>query len=214
MAGGNFGWRPGEPCGDFDPGYLHPLFEWTPPVSPTGITFYTGNQYPQYQGDMFVVTFNAPQVIRFRLNAAGDALVEDEVMFSTGGNPMLDIVDGPDGYLYYSDYFGIYRVIPSSTGVESTNAPQTTGLRLEASRPNPARLGGASTIPLELGTAGPVKLTIHDAQGRLVETLWNAPLTAGSHAFQWRHHAVAAGVYFYRVASGALEESGRLVVMP
>ena len=40
IAGGNYGWRPDQPCGDTDPTFIAPLMRFNPVIAPTGVTFY------------------------------------------------------------------------------------------------------------------------------------------------------------------------------
>ena len=66
--------------------------------------------------------------------------------------------------------------------------------------------------------AGPVKLTIHDATGRLVRTLVDAPVMPGRHEIEWRGtddqgHAVSTGIYFVRINAKDVDEAKKLVMM-
>ncbi|MGH9651311.1 MAG: PQQ-dependent sugar dehydrogenase, partial [Terriglobales bacterium] len=70
VAGGNYGWRPGQPCGDTDPAFIQPLIRFTPTIAPTGITFYTSSILPAFQGSLFMVDFNEGRVRRFVVNDA------------------------------------------------------------------------------------------------------------------------------------------------
>jgi len=73
-------------------------------------------------------------------------------------------------------------------------------------RPNP--FNPRTTLRFELPAAGPARLAIHDARGRLVRTLLNADLPAGSHEAVWdgrdeTGRAMASGMYVARLRSGA-----------
>jgi len=64
LPGGNYGWRPAYPCDDEalngpDRNYntLPPLMYWTPTLAPTGLAFYTGNLFPEWQNDLFMCSF-------------------------------------------------------------------------------------------------------------------------------------------------------------
>jgi len=70
------------------------------------------------------------------------------------------------------------------------------------SRPNPFRSG--TVIGFDLPQPGPVRLRVFDLRGRLVRTLVDENLAAGSYSLPWSGddgsaRAVAPGIYFYRL---------------
>ncbi len=77
--------------------------------------------------------------------------------------------------------------------------------------PNPFNQG--TWLRFELASAGPVRLDVHDARGRLVRRLHDAPLPAGRHALFWdgrdRHgRSLTSGMYLARLTSA--DASGRI----
>ncbi len=96
-----------------------------------------------------------------------------------------------------------------------TTADAGTRLILHAGGTNPVR--SAAAIRFALGSAAPASLRIYDAQGRLVRTLVDRPLGAGSYALEWDRstqagHRAAPGVYFYRLQAGDEEIARRIVL--
>ena len=86
--------------------------------------------------------------------------------------------------------------------------------RLEQNYPNP--FNPSTKIQFALPAAGTAKLQIFDMLGRRVNTLVNAPLQAGSHAYGWngRNSAgqtVAAGMYVYRLTVQSADGSAQFV---
>ncbi len=82
-------------------------------------------------------------------------------------------------------------------------------------QPGPAPIRFA----LSLDRAAPVRLTIHDAGGRIVRRLDLGPLPAGNGAAVWDGLTAAgrrapAGVYFYRLAAPGAAARGRVVLAP
>ncbi len=89
------------------------------------------------------------------------------------------------------------------------------GLSLGALHPNPFR--NQTTIPFALPAAAHVKLVLVDLQGRVVRTLYDRTLAAGSHQTTWDArdddgHPVHAGVYFLKL-SGLDGESVRRAIV-
>lgn len=81
-------------------------------------------------------------------------------------------------------------------------APGPQGLRLV---PNP--FNPRTTVGGELPAAAPVRLTVHDARGRLVAVLHDGLLDAGSFALAWdgrdlAGRAAPGGVYLFRLDDG------------
>lgn len=75
-----------------------------------------------------------------------------------------------------------------------------------ARRPRPR-----GPIVVEVATPRRVRVTIYDAQGRLVDRPLDALLQAGTHAVPWQRHDTPSGVYFYRIEGGDRFRSGKLV---
>jgi hypothetical protein len=53
-----------------------------------------------------------------------------------------------------------------------------------------------------LPCALPVKLTVYDIHGRLLETLMNGMLTSGIHSVGWRPRRHASACYLFRLKAG------------
>ncbi len=88
---------------------------------------------------------------------------------------------------------------------------------LRTNYPNP--FNPSTTIRFDLGGSSAVRLTIHDAAGRVVTTLIDAPLLpAGRHEAQWNGRdrsgrIVAAGVYLCCLDAGGGREWRRMVLL-
>jgi len=78
------------------PGVTDPRLVWTPSKAPSGLTFYTGDVYPQWKGDLFSGALKLAQVRRIQLD--GVRVVGEEKL--TIGQRVRDVRQGPDGYLY------------------------------------------------------------------------------------------------------------------
>jgi hypothetical protein len=90
--------------------------------------------------------------------------------------------------------------VANLAAVEQTGGQRALSL-LPAS-PNP--FNPQTTLRFDLPVAGPVRLVVHDAQGRAVRILADAALVAGRHAYVWdgrddEGRAAASGLYFVRL---------------
>lgn len=64
--------------------------------------FYLGDRYPeQYQGDLFFVDSTKGIVRNASFDSSGNVVAVNR--FTTGANGVAQIMEGPDGYLYYVD---------------------------------------------------------------------------------------------------------------
>ncbi|HSQ10478.1 MAG TPA: PQQ-dependent sugar dehydrogenase [Burkholderiaceae bacterium] len=108
-AGVNYGWpvitygvnygigtKIGE--GTAKAGMEQPVKYWTPSPAVAGITFYEGDRFPKWRGDLLVATMKADALIRVRLN--GERFVEDEFMLKGELPRVRDVRTGPDGFVY------------------------------------------------------------------------------------------------------------------
>ena len=91
--------------------YQNAIKYWNPVISPSGMTFYTGSMFPDWQGDAFVGGLSSRDLVR--LTIEGDRLVDEERL------PMpariRDVATGPDGaiYLVTDDAKGeVWRIVP------------------------------------------------------------------------------------------------------
>jgi hypothetical protein len=105
--------------------------------------------------------------------------------------------------------------IQDITGV-SENSRSASGLELAANRPNPFE--GGTAIRFEMPRAGEVALRLYDPAGRLVRTLVNGQLAAGSHQATWDGtdeggRAAPSGVYLYRLSGFGEILSGRMTII-
>jgi len=103
--------------------------------------------------------------------------------------------------------FGLFAALPSGDVValgavgggsddDSDKAPRlATGLDQNA--PNP--FNPMTTISFSMATPGAVQLAVYDQRGRLVETLVEESLAAGSHRVPFDGRGLASGVYYYRL---------------
>lgn len=78
------------------PGMVDPRVVWTPAQAPSGLAFYTGEPFPEWQGDLFSGGLVGEQVRRIILD--GETVVGEESI--TIGQRVRDVKQGPDGYLY------------------------------------------------------------------------------------------------------------------
>jgi glucose/arabinose dehydrogenase len=114
VRGANYGWP--TPAGyRFKAGVNDPIAMLQPRIGPTGSTFYTGDQLPEWKNDWFYCNSDQGQLRRVRL-APGifDRVVFEQVVKQGCSNA---VVSGPDGALYYSDAKGIYRIRRSGADV-------------------------------------------------------------------------------------------------
>lgn len=79
-------------------GMEDPIHQWTPSIAPSGMAFYTGDAFPQWQGDLFVGALAGQHLQRLRFD--GDKLVEQEELLKDRRERVRDVRMGPDGFLY------------------------------------------------------------------------------------------------------------------
>lgn len=108
-AGRNYGWpvitygrnyvigtRIGE--GTEKPGMVQPIHHWTPSIAPSGMSFYTGRQFPRWQGNLFVGALKDQMLVRLELD--GERIKHQEILLKNVVGRIRDVRTGPDGYLY------------------------------------------------------------------------------------------------------------------
>lgn len=80
-------------------GMEQPFIFWTPTVSPAGMTFYTGDKFPNWKGSLLVAELKGSRVERFVFNEKGGQ-PRREALFTELKQRLRAVYQGPDGYLY------------------------------------------------------------------------------------------------------------------
>jgi glucose/arabinose dehydrogenase len=75
-----------------------PVLYWTPSIAPSGMTFYTGDKYPGWRGNLFVGALKFELVSRVTLD--GNRYVSEERLLENEIGRIRDIQQALDGYLY------------------------------------------------------------------------------------------------------------------
>jgi glucose/arabinose dehydrogenase len=99
-------------------GLEQPVYFWTPSVAPSGMTFYSGKLFPEWQGNLFIATMSprfGRKVIRLELKSTPEGMRvagEEFLLAELGGVRFKDVKEGPDGALYVSSQDKIFRLVP------------------------------------------------------------------------------------------------------
>ncbi len=78
------------------PGAADPEVVWTPCIAPSGLTFYTGDRYPAWRGDLFAGGLVLRQIRRIDLEN-GRVVGQETLSFD---ERVRDVRQGPDGFMY------------------------------------------------------------------------------------------------------------------
>lgn len=107
-AGRNYGWPTITYGVNYDgsaisreqarPGMEQPVTYYVPSIAISGMTFYTGDRFPRWRGNLFVGALAGQQVRRLVLD--GDRVTHQEIMLSDLRQRVRQVKQGPDGLLY------------------------------------------------------------------------------------------------------------------
>ncbi|MFW5976161.1 MAG: PQQ-dependent sugar dehydrogenase [Alkalispirochaetaceae bacterium] len=95
-------------------GFREPLLHWTPSIAPSGMVFYRGEAFADWEGDLFVGALAGRHLRRVELRS--DRPVSQEELLSGTLGRIRDVRVGPDGLLYLltdADNGGLFRLEPS-----------------------------------------------------------------------------------------------------
>ncbi len=96
--GANYGQGTQIGEGTHKAGMAQPVYKWVPSIAPSGMTFYTGDAFPKWKGNLFVGSLKFGLLVR--LEVQGDQVVSEERMLDYRYGRIRDVVQGPDGDLY------------------------------------------------------------------------------------------------------------------
>jgi glucose/arabinose dehydrogenase len=80
------------------PGLEQPIYYWDPVISPSGLTIYSGELFPEWKGNFFVGGLSSKALVRLVLK--DDRVVGEERLLHERGERIRDVVEGPEGALY------------------------------------------------------------------------------------------------------------------
>jgi glucose/arabinose dehydrogenase len=143
VAGRNYGWPVVSYGREYEgpfvaeqprqAGMEEPMIVWIPSIAPSGMTFYTGDRFPAWQGNLFVAGMQTGNIAgtghleRIVLNEDGEEL-RREWLLAEFKQRIRDVRQGPEGLLYVLTE-GAVRF---GRGTEGAGAL----LRIEPVRPN------------------------------------------------------------------------------
>jgi glucose/arabinose dehydrogenase len=80
------------------PGMEQPVYYWDPVVSPSGMTIYSGDLFPEWRGNLLIGGLSSRALVR--LAVEGDRVVGEERLLTDLRARIREVVQGPDGALY------------------------------------------------------------------------------------------------------------------
>jgi len=99
---------------DYSPdGFKDPLWIWDPSIAPSGMTFYTGDMFPQWRGDLLVGALKFTSIYRVEFDPDTNRPVAEERLFEGDFGRVRDVEMARDGsVLVLSDApdGGLYRI--------------------------------------------------------------------------------------------------------
>jgi len=129
--GVNYGWPvitygidySGAPIGEgtHKEGMAQPIHYWVPSIAPSGMAFYDGAAFPEWQDDLFVGGLRAELLVRLELD--GERVVAEERLLDGALGRIRDVEVGPDDFLYLltdNGDDGLYRLEPAGSAAAST----------------------------------------------------------------------------------------------
>ena len=124
-AGKNYGWpvitygvdysgaKIGE--GKEKAGLEPAVYYWVPSITTSGLTFYTGDLFPEWKGNLFVGGLKATQLQRLKMKDG--KVVNAEILLKDQEDRIRDVRQGPDGALWLltDDEDGkLLRLVPAN----------------------------------------------------------------------------------------------------
>ena len=106
-------WGPKIGEGTEKSGMEQPVAYYVPSISPSGITFYFGDAFPKWKGNLFVANLSGQHLRRLVIDD-GNRIVKQEELLDDLGVNFRHVRPGPEGFLYFSTDDGkIARLVPT-----------------------------------------------------------------------------------------------------
>jgi glucose/arabinose dehydrogenase len=94
-------------------GMDQPIVHWTPSISPSGLTIYSGDRFPEWVGNVFLGALSGQHLRRLELRSG--RVTHEEELLTRLYRRIRDVRQGPDGLLYVLTEAGaLLRLEPGS----------------------------------------------------------------------------------------------------
>ena len=101
-------------------GMEQPVTYYVPSISPSGISFYEGDKFPNWKGNLFVAALSGQQLRRLVIE--NHQVIHQEVLLSDLKWRFRHVREGLDGFLYFSTDEGkLARMIPKTVNHQFCN---------------------------------------------------------------------------------------------
>lgn len=159
----------------------------------------------------------------FRTTLSGDTMtvagtgaagqINGPALSSTFNRPNGIVKSITGDTLYISDYnTRSLRVLTGVTlGIINVNSIEPENFSLSQNYPNP--FNPVTNIEFDVPKSSYVKLTVYDVQGKLIETIVNSELSAGTYKADWNASNFSSGVYFYKFESDGFIQTNRMILV-
>ncbi len=79
-------------------GVTDPIYTWSPVIAPSGMIFYTGSAFPEWQGDLFVGGLASTALVRLEIH--NGRVIAEERLLEDFSRRIRDVAQAPDGSVY------------------------------------------------------------------------------------------------------------------
>ena len=93
-------------------GMEQPTYYWDPVIAPSDMTFYTGDLFEQWKGNILIASLNPGGLVRLMLD--GSTVIGEERLLTYLGR-VRDVAQGPDGAIYATSdnsQYSLVRITP------------------------------------------------------------------------------------------------------
>ena len=78
------------------PEFAQSIYHWNPVISPSGMIYYTGDRFPEWQGNVLIGGLSSKALIRLAVD--GEQVLSEEQIDM--GTRIREVAQGPDGAIY------------------------------------------------------------------------------------------------------------------
>lgn len=94
------------------PGMQQPVYQWTPSIGPSGMTFVSSSKYPKWKGNLLAGSLSFQYLERLVLEN-GKVTYREKLLDGMGR--IRNVRQAPDGFIYVGiEGKGVYKLVPKS----------------------------------------------------------------------------------------------------
>jgi len=176
-----------------------------------------------YDKNLRALVFNSDQVLFAGIYALGDSIGGSVLRSTDNGNTWTPINAGmttqgiwalainSSGYIFAGTIDGVFRSLQTTTSLQHVSGEAPKDFILAPNYPNP--FNPYTKITFIIPKPEYVTIEVHNIIGQKIKSFLNRQMSAGNHEVEFNGQNLSAGIYFYKIEAGDIQDVKKMVLL-